>query len=141
MTAWDPAKLKRVTQQRSRTKKPARTLAQSLDAFLRRRVYPRQRKLGRLAQAWQHLLPETLQEHTCLDSLNRGRLKVLVDDAASLYELNLMKHQLLDQLRQLCPNAAPSDLRLVRGRWYHINEEGIRIPDYPNTQSRTQRTS
>jgi hypothetical protein len=102
-----------------------------VQSFLKARVYPRQRKLGALAGVWTELLPETLLEHTCLEGLARGRLRVLVDDAASLYELGLLKQELLDRLRELAPNAAPSEIKFVRGQWYSTNEEGVRIAQYP----------
>jgi len=92
-------------------------LGKPLAEFLRRRVYPRQRKLGRVGAAWGEMLPEGLREHTCLEGLARGTLRVLVDDAASLYELRLATEDLLEQLRQACPSAGVSEIHFVRGCW------------------------
>ena len=108
-----------------------RPLKTALDRFMRREVYPRHRKTGRLGRAWEELLPAELVEHSCLDGLRNGQLQVLVDSAAHLYELNLLvKQGLLNELRQECPSVAISRIKLTRGTWYHEDEEGNKIPDY-----------
>lgn len=107
------------------------SLKSVLDRFMRRQVYPRARKTVRLGRAWAALLPEELVEHSCLDGLRNGQLQVLVDSAAHLYELNLLiKQGLLGELRDMCPSVAISRIKLVRGIWYRIDEEGNKIPDY-----------
>ena len=107
------------------------SLKSQLDRFMRREVYPRARKTVRLGRAWAALLPEELVEHSCLDGLRNGQLQVLVDSAAHLYELNLLvKQGLLGELRDMCPSVAISSIKLVRGTWYHKDEEGNKIPDY-----------
>ena len=133
MSTWDKHTLNRVTESR-RTRQTAKPLANLLDKFVRREVAPRQKKLGRLGQAWRELLPEELLKHTCLENLYRGTLRVLVDDASSLFELNQIKEELLDQLREFCPNVAPDQIRFVRGHWYHTSEEGIQIHDYKSVR-------
>ncbi len=113
-----------------RTPQKTQLLGHWVDRFMRREVYPKQKRLGQLGRAWMELLPEELVDHTCLENLRGGCLRVLVDNASSLYELALLKESLIDQLYQLCPGVAPSDIRFVRGLWYQTNEEGFRIPNY-----------
>jgi len=133
MSTWDKHTLNRVTETR-RARQTAKPLANLIDNFVRREVMPRQKKLGILGQAWRELLPEELLKHTCLETLHRGTLRVLVDDASSLFELNQIKEELQDQLREFCPNAAPDRMRFIRGCWYRTNEEGIQIPDYKSVK-------
>ncbi|GEM_PF-366410 len=117
MNAWDDQKLQRVHQAAARPDRLCR-LGNTVQSYIDRVVEPRQEKLGLLAQAWAQLLPAALEEHSCLDNIHRGTLRVLVDDAASLYELNLLQQQgLLNELRTLCPTVAVSRLKLVRGYW------------------------
>lgn len=101
---------------------------------MRREVAPRQKKMSLLGQAWQELLPAELLEHTCLENVHHGTLRVLVDDAPSLFELSQIKKELLNQLRDLCPNVAPARIRFVRGRWYYTSEEGAQIPHFKSVK-------
>ena len=117
MNAWDDNKLQRVHQAAGSLQRLCR-LGNAVQTFMDRVVEPRQEKLGQLALAWSQLLPPELDQHSCLGNLYRGTLRVLVDDATSLYELNLLQQQgLLNELRQLCPTVSVSSLRLVRGHW------------------------
>ena len=133
MATWDKHTLHRVTKAR-RSREIARPISDLVGTFIRREVIPRQKRLARLGRAWRELLPEELLEHTCLENLSCGVLRVLVDNAPSLYELNQIKEELLDQLRQYCPGIAPAEIRFVRGLWYRTNEEGVRMPDYKSVK-------
>lgn len=87
--------------------------------------------MASLAVAWEELLPPELAQHTCLDGLNRGQLKVMVDSAPHLAELNiLLREGFLDELRQACPSARVTRVKLERGQWYRENRHGIKIPTY-----------
>jgi len=124
-------KLEQIT--KNRQKKPsAIPLKNLVQSFMKRDVYPRQRKLAFLACAWQQLLPDELIEHTCLENIRGGRLRVLVDNASCLHELTLLKENLLTQLYELCPEVALSDIKFIRGTWYKTNEEGVKIAKYHN---------
>ena len=116
MADWPEEKLQRIHQARQRGR-PARALGMYIGPIVERLVVPRQKKLAKLFEAWQKLLPEELLIHSRLAEMRRGQLRVLVDDSASLYELNLMAGQgLLDQLRELCPSVKVSQIKFVRGR-------------------------
>jgi len=116
MTEWSPERLQRVCSQRQ-VKSRVKPLGDIVDQILGRLVLPKQADLETLRQAWQDLLPEELLSHSCLESVRRGQLRVLVDNGASLYELNLLAEEgLLDQLRQACPKVKVSRIKIVRGQ-------------------------
>ncbi len=131
MVNWDEQKLEQITKNRQR-KPTALPLKNLVRSFMKRDVYPRQRKLAFLAHAWQQLLPDELIEHTCLENIRGGRLRVLVDNAPCLHELTLLKENLLTQLYELCSEVTLTDINFVRGCWYKTNEEGIKIAKYHN---------
>ena len=131
MADWDDQKLEQVTKN-CRKKPSARPLKNLVQSFMKRDVYPRQRKLAFLAHAWQQLLPDELIEHTCLENVRGGQLRVLVDNAPCLHELTLLKENLLTQLYELCPEVMLSDIKFVRGIWYKTTEEGVKIAKYHN---------
>ena len=130
MTWWDRERLQRVWQARQ-LKQRTTPLQKNINDFMKRVVYPRQQKFAGLAQVWQELLPEELVKHSCLDSLQGGRLQVLVDSSSHLFELNLMvKEGLADHLRQQCPRSGITEVTLRRGTWYQIGKEHESIPDF-----------
>ncbi len=130
MTFWDNKRLRDVTRNR-RKKKGANPLGMSLNIFLKRVVIPRQKKLSIISHAWQELLPQEIVEHSCLESLNRGQLRVLVDNTVYLSELNMIvRAGMLEELRMMCPSIPLSKIKIVYGRWYHQDDEGNRIAEF-----------
>lgn len=127
MEYWDRHRLKRVLQQRQFAGR-TRRLGDTLRGLVQKRILPRQENLSALGRAWGALLPQELQEHSCLDDFRRGRLKVLVDTSAHLYELTLLlQGGLTDQLREQCPGIGLNEVKLVRGLWYQMNGDGNKI--------------
>ncbi len=125
---WDKEKLVRVWKSRQMTSR-TKSLKDTVDQFLRRQVIPRRKKLSRIAEAWNNLLPEELLKHSCLDRFSRGTLYVRVDSAVHLSELNiLIKEGLLEQIRQMCPSLSISKIKLTYGYWYNTDESGDSIP-------------
>ena len=117
MIEWSPERLQRVHRQRQ-VKSRVKPLGNLVDHILGRLVLPRQADIEALRQAWQELLPKELQWHSRLESLHRGQLRVLVDNASSLYELNLMAEEgLLDQIRQVCPKVKVWRIKFLRGQF------------------------
>ena len=89
-----------------------------------RQIERRQSKLAQVADVWGQLVPAALQERSCLESLHRGRLGVVVDSAPHLYELKqLMLAGLERQLLAACRAAGVRRITLKRGRWYDANGE------------------
>lgn len=70
-------------------------------------------QLGQLSEAWERLVPPPIAQHTALESLSRGVLRVRVAQSATLYKLDRMLRSGLErQLRQ----HAPTTLRRVKLR-------------------------
>ena len=122
--------LRQIHERRAKTRMAAR-LGDNVVAFMKHVVEPRHKRLAAVAQAWNALVPVELAEHTCVEELKRGRLKVLVDSAPHLHELNmLLRDDLLEQLRQACPSVQLWRVKLERGQWYRKDDKGWKIPTY-----------
>lgn len=131
MDRWDDRQLEWIWKN-CRRRRPVKQLGGVVDNFIKRWAGPARKRLAVVGTAWRELLPEELVEHTCLDGLQRGQLRILVDSAAHLSELHFLVRQgdLLEQLREMCPNVSLSRIRLVRGNWSKKNEEGLTIVDF-----------
>ena len=91
------------------------------DQFKREVQKPYQ-QLGDLASLWSELIPDELAEHTKLVGLNRGVLRVNVDDSARLYELDrLLRSGTFDELVTQHKGKA---IRRVELRVGEVNAEG-----------------
>jgi len=131
MRYYDNNQLHWIWQNRQRSRN-CRKVGDAVSDFVKKWIRPRHKKLAALAGAWQALLPPELVEHSCLESLQRGQLRVLVDSAGHLAELSmLVRGGLAEQLRAHCPSAGLSQIKLVRGTWQRLNEEGLPVPTFP----------
>ncbi len=121
----DDAQLQTIWQQRQRTDRTAH-LAGPLSYLMKYRLGKRVRQLGQLAHIWDDLIPETIRDHTALDSFSRGVLTVLVDSPSHRFHLqNLMTGGLMRQLQDRFPGALRK-VRLVPGQFYSIDLAGDR---------------
>jgi len=66
---------------------------------------PVQARYDAVAEAWITLLPSGLRAHCQVTGLVNGALKVAVDSSSYMYELQLCKAALLEELDRLCPSA------------------------------------
>ncbi len=99
---------------------PAATpkLGGEMVSFFKQCVTKRQTHLGKIAEAWGTLVPETLSDHCSLESLSRGTLTVIVDSSSHLYELKqLLLAGLQQQLLLACKSAGLRKIALRQGRW------------------------
>lgn len=128
----------------SRRRGPAGTgkrLGADIDKFMRYQVAKRQRRLTEVAQIWRELLPEELLEHTCLEDIRSGRLRVMVDSAAHLAELELLVREgLLEEMRNLYPRIGLTGIKLLRGQWYRQDADGSQIAEYKGQSHRRTKT-
>ena len=76
-------------------------------------VYERCHSVG---DAWGEVLPPTLRAHCRLEGLKGGCLRVVVDAASYMYELQLCKAELLKELQRLCPGAGLHRLQIGMAR-------------------------
>lgn len=93
----------------------ARPLGQTLEHLMRDVIYPRQKTLAELAQAWQDLLPPVLVSQTGLEDFSGGTLRVTVRSSPCHAELDmLLRGGLVEQLRARCPGIPLRQVRLLR---------------------------
>lgn len=74
---------------------------------------PRQQVSSVIDQLWHQLLPAELVRHSRIVGVSSGQLKIQVDSASYMYELQLCSSRLLDELRRLCPQARVKEIKLV----------------------------
>lgn len=82
-----------------------------------REIRKRHDKFGKLAEAWNTLVPELFAEHCYLVTFVRGTLTVNVDSSAHLFELKqLLLAGLEDQILLACRPAGLKKIVLKRGK-------------------------
>ena len=105
-------RLERLRKYRVR-KAPDLSLAFLKNQFQRDVAKPH-KQLGQLVSLWQQLLPPDLLEHTRLEGLSRGTLRVAVDSSPHLYQLDRLLSAGLE--RQLVQQHAGPAFRRVKLR-------------------------
>jgi len=121
----DEAQLRTVWQQRQLGDFATR-LAQPLTFLMKRTLAKRVRRLARLAEVWDEVVPEPIREHTALESFHRGVLTVLVDSAAHRFQLKmLLSGGLLADIRTRFSGALDK-VRLQPGQFYSVDLAGAR---------------
>jgi hypothetical protein len=121
------AELRRLQRVKSAPTGDHALLGPEVVGFFKRSVARRQSSFGKVADAWQTLVPEPLVEHTALESFARGSLTVLVDSAAHLYELKqVLLAGLEQQLLLACRSSKLRRISLRQGRWYSGDEPANR---------------
>jgi hypothetical protein len=99
-------------------------IGQEFVSFFKHNVQKRQTKVGKIAQAWNALVPGTLSEHCALESFTRGQLVVIVDSSSHLYEMKqLLLAGIEQQMLLACKGAGLRKISLKAGRWY--DEDGV----------------
>jgi len=88
---------------RNRTADPCR-MADLVGGFVER-LGPVQAHCDSIEGALAGLLPPALRAHCRLGGVTGGSVKLVVDSASYMYELQLCKSELLMELQQLCPSA------------------------------------
>lgn len=88
----------------SRALEPCR-LGDAVGDFLER-LAPVHVRCDSLAEAWETLLPAPMRKHCRIESVVGGAVRIVVDAASYMYELQLCKAELLTELQRLCPGAA-----------------------------------
>ena len=98
--------LRRVVSQR-KTNKPSSTtkLSDALAELLEKHISPKQSCYEFVKGVWDEILPAELTQHTSIDQIERGNLKICVDSPSYMYELKLCSSKLLRYLQQRCVDA------------------------------------
>ena len=112
-------------------RRPAQTLGKIASDFFKKKINKRHKLLQKISYAWGELLPVELQEHSSIEGLSRGMLKVMVDSQVHFAELDmLVRSGLADQILEIEPTLQAFTIRLYRGKWYHEDQEGNKIADW-----------
>ena len=120
----EEAELRRLHRVKQSPPRATPALGPELLAFFKHNVQKRQSKFAPIADCWATLVPETLLEHTALESFTRGQLTVLVDSSPHLYELKqLLLAGLQKQLLVACKSSGVKKIILKPGRWYDTRDE------------------
>lgn len=64
---------------------------------------PLHERCSSVGQAWEQVLPPGLRAHCRIGGFKGGCLRIVVDGASYMYELQLCKAELLKELQRLCP--------------------------------------
>jgi len=122
------AELRRLHRFKQMSSDSAAQLGQEMIAFFKQSVQKRQSKLGKIAECWAQLVPETLLAHCALESYTRGQLTVIVDSSSHLYELKqLLLAGLQQQLLLACKSGGLRKITLKPGRWYQEMPDQRRV--------------
>ena len=125
MRNLDDAELRRLARVKQAAPPPIPSLGPELITFFKQNIQKRQTKFAPIAECWEQLIPETLIDHTALESFHRGQLTVLVDSSSHLYDLKqLLLAGLEKQIVAGCRAAGLRRVTLKLGRWYDSRGEG-----------------
>lgn len=119
----DDAKLQTVWQQRQFNDRSA-PLGQPLAFLMKHVLAKRVRQLSQLAGIWDQCIPEPIQQHTALESFNRGVLKVLVDSAPHRCKLQTLLAGGLEREIRTRFGGVLNKIRLVPGQFYSVDING-----------------
>jgi hypothetical protein len=123
------AELSRLARVKKHVPPAIAALGPELLTFFKVSVEKRNAKFGKIADAWAKLVPQTLADHSALESFSRGTLCVVCDSSSHLYELKqLLLAGLEKQLLLACGAAGLKKVTLKRGRWYDEAAEGPEAP-------------
>jgi len=66
-----------------------------------------------VTEALEGLLPPPMRGHCRLGQISGGSIKIVADSASYMYELQLCKAELLEELQRLCPGAGLRRIHVV----------------------------
>jgi hypothetical protein len=69
-----------------------------------------------VGEAWEQVLPGSLRAHCRIGGLSGGCLRIVVDAASYMYELQLCKTELLRELQRLCPGTRLHRMQVTMAR-------------------------
>jgi hypothetical protein len=90
-------------------------LGDAVGELLNDRILPQAERFSSVAEAWKQLLPVNLAGHCRLTQVTAGQVKVVVDSAPYMYELQLCRSELLRELQRQCPGARLRKIELAIG--------------------------
>lgn len=100
---------------RPRKRKAGIELGGLVSQYIRNTVKVKERQAGPVVRAWQEVLPSGLQEVCRINKISGGVLEVFVRDAVFLYEMQMLKQELLKDLGQRCKRVKVKDIKFKLG--------------------------
>ena len=80
-------------------------LGDTMREVLDERISPQQGRVSAAVEAWRRLVPVGLAQHCRVAGLTEGVLKIVVDSPSYMYELQLCRCELLNELQRECPHS------------------------------------
>jgi Dna[CI] antecedent, DciA len=77
------------------------------------RLAPVHARCDSVGAALEGLLPPNMRDHCRFEGVSSGNVKIVVDGASYMYELQLCKSDLVMELQRLCPSARVSRIQVV----------------------------
>ena len=65
-----------------------------------------------IQRLWQNIIGEKLGQHTVIGGLKDNELLILVDSPAYLFQMNLKKRKILEQLKEQIPELESINLKI-----------------------------
>lgn len=90
-------------------------LGDVITELLEQRLSAQQRRFESISELWQELLPANLYVRCRIVDISSGELKVLADSPSFATELNWRRSDLLEELRQRCPQARIKRIKVSVG--------------------------
>ncbi len=90
-------------------------LSEVVQRVMAEQISPMQSRFGGLAQAWCETVPDEVCRHCEIVEVAGGQLKVRVNGPAYMYEMQLCRTELLEELQRRCPEARLKRIKFVVG--------------------------
>ncbi len=100
-------------------------LGDVLGELVENRVLPAVAKFRLITENWNQILPTEICQHCKVISIDGGKLKVIVDSSSYMYELQLLKGELLKELNRRCPRVRVKEIKLSFGSISCIAGRGL----------------
>lgn len=121
----DEAQLRTIWQQRQFNDR-ASPLSRPLGMFMKYQLAKKVRQLSKLSEVWDNLIPDEINDHTALESFNRGVLTVTVDSSAHRFNLQILLSGGLMRELQARFEGALNKVRLIPGQFSSVDLAGAR---------------
>jgi hypothetical protein len=73
-------------------------------------------KSGKIGCIWKTVIPQVMQEHCRPTGFEHGILTVEADAGPYLYQLQLLRGRILEEVREKCPRCGLRDIRIIPGK-------------------------
>ena len=121
----DDAQLRTIWQQRQ-FRHGAAPLGPAVTMLMKHKIGKRYRRVGKIAEIWDELVPPEIAEHTALEGFANGVLTVTVDSAPMRFQLSTLLAAGLHKQLQQGFSGTLRKVRLQPGSFYALDARGNR---------------